>query len=97
MKKVFLSAIMMVTFSGVIRANDIAEKELEPKICVEQSGEEHNVCKIILNENCNLVQFRMYNIGISLGYNHELANNFSYIAYYQCVYNNLKKMDPFAN
>ena len=93
MKKVIFSAITMFAFVGSGMASDTAEKDIiiadfnqnSIYLTLEKVNME------ILDYNCDLVKFRIYNIAIDQGYTPEQATSYSYKAYFNCVSKNLIK------
>lgn len=92
MKKFIFSAIAMIAFVGSSNANNVAEKEIVINDSIEISSQKM-ASTVVLAENCNLVKFRYYNLAIELGYSKDKASDYSYVAYFQCVSNNLKEVE----
>jgi hypothetical protein len=79
----------MIAFVGSSMANTIDDKEVILKI---KGISEKSESKIVLAENCNLVQYRSYNLARDLGYAVEQANVISYQMYFRCAFNNSKEI-----
>jgi hypothetical protein len=90
MKKVIFSAIAMIAFVGSSRANNIAIDNFCEENLSSVLGEKSD--SKILAENCNLVQYRAYNLARDLGYSADQARDYSYIYYFRCVYNNVRQI-----
>ncbi|MCA1967238.1 MAG: hypothetical protein LDL23_11390 [Flavobacterium sp.] len=80
MKKVFFSAVALITFSISAMANEIEEKKVDVKTIETEKTE-----KKIVKDDCRVMKFTAYSLARESGMSHEAASAYSYQIYFSCL------------
>ena len=80
MKKVFFSAVALITFSISAIFNEIEEKKVDLKTIETEKTE-----KKIVKDDCRVMKFTAYSLARESGMSHEAASAYSYQIYFSCL------------
>lgn len=83
MKKVFFSAVALITFSISAMANEIEEKKVDVKTIETEKTEKTE--KKIVKDDCRVMKFTAYSLARESGMSHEAASAYSYQIYFSCL------------